>query len=184
MEIAKVEEKAAEKEKCLYTFETGKHEYHGLHYTHYANSRISIPHCPSCGWVDTEAIIKDVLEKFTPGLVDRKVADKMADALKLTYEIPELNPSNYTHEEVCELNSKVFEVWEEQKAALDDYASAVGEKKEPLSPFFEVGVLDGVRIIDLEKYQFHGYDGHELLKIIDFAKNHGYGETGTICGVK
>lgn len=52
---------------CPATLETGKHEWSSLCYTNHGNARISIPHCMHCNWVDTEAIIKDVLEKFAHG---------------------------------------------------------------------------------------------------------------------
>ena len=57
----------------------------------------------------------------------RALAGKMAEALELSQKLPEINPSNYDHDEVCVLNSRVDEVCKVQKDALAAYSKAVGE---------------------------------------------------------
>jgi len=80
----------------------------------------------------------DSLRAFNQQLIDgiyatkyiadlRALAGKMAEALELSQELPEINPSNYDHDEVCVLNSRVDEVCKVQKDALAAYSKAVGE---------------------------------------------------------
>jgi hypothetical protein len=45
---------------CIYTRETGKHERYQMHSVHQAHARFWFLRCPTCGWIDTEAIIEDV----------------------------------------------------------------------------------------------------------------------------
>ena len=61
---------------CIRTVETGKHELRALHFIKFGDARIFVPMCPSCGWVDTETIIKDVLSRF--GGVDYEARVKKA----------------------------------------------------------------------------------------------------------
>jgi len=49
---------ASQEPPCIHTVATGKHEYNVIAYQHFPGARIWIPHCQTCGWVDTEAIIK------------------------------------------------------------------------------------------------------------------------------
>lgn len=53
------DEKAAMVPPCIHS-----HERHRLVSTHQANARISTHACAFCGWIDTEMIIEEVLEKF------------------------------------------------------------------------------------------------------------------------
>lgn len=49
------------KEKpCIYTLETGKHEFTGLTWKHQANDLFWIPYCPSCRWIDTKRMIREL----------------------------------------------------------------------------------------------------------------------------
>ena len=52
------ESSACQAEPCLYTLETGKHEWNSLHWKHQANDEIWIPHCPKCGWVDISRMMR------------------------------------------------------------------------------------------------------------------------------
>lgn len=53
-------------EPCVYTYETGKHETYQLTSEHQAGYKFWIPKCPSCGWVDTEEILRQIREKYLP----------------------------------------------------------------------------------------------------------------------
>ena len=45
---------------CVHTHETGKHEYSSLHWNHRKGYLLSVPLCPSCGWIDTERMIREI----------------------------------------------------------------------------------------------------------------------------
>jgi hypothetical protein len=45
---------------CIYTLETGKHEWNCLTWLRQSNGEIWIPKCPSCGWIDEKRMMKDL----------------------------------------------------------------------------------------------------------------------------
>lgn len=87
-----------------------KHESMYLSTMHFADARISISSCDSCGWVDTDKIIRDVLEKFFPELFvkasayDRllEITEKMSEQVEILVDdhwdgIPSDATSSYAH---------------------------------------------------------------------------------------
>jgi len=63
---------ASEEPPCVRTLETGKHEYFSLTWRHQPKAKFWIPYCPSCGWVDTEEILKEIEQKDLLGTADLK----------------------------------------------------------------------------------------------------------------
>jgi hypothetical protein len=45
---------------CVHTLATGKHEWNCLHSKHQANDPIWIPYCPTCGWIDTRKMLREI----------------------------------------------------------------------------------------------------------------------------
>lgn len=66
MEIKIKESGCSQELSCIYTIETGKHEYNTLHWRHQSNDFLWIPYCPSCGWIDTRRMLKElnILRRF------------------------------------------------------------------------------------------------------------------------
>lgn len=45
---------------CIYTWETGKHEWNTMYSVHQANAPFWFKRCPSCGWIDLKRMINDI----------------------------------------------------------------------------------------------------------------------------
>jgi hypothetical protein len=56
------EETAQQEKPCIHTWETGKHEWNTLHWKHQASENLFywIPTCPSCGWIDTLGMVREL----------------------------------------------------------------------------------------------------------------------------
>ena len=53
---------------------------------------------------------------------------------QLLYEAPELNPSNYDHDDVCLLNAKVCEAYPITKQAIAAHDALKGQPREQIGP--------------------------------------------------
>lgn len=54
------ENRVCEVPPCLYTLETGKHEWTCLHWRSQTDGLFSIPQCPECGWIDTRRMVREL----------------------------------------------------------------------------------------------------------------------------
>lgn len=56
-------DQACQEPPCIHTVATGKHEWNTLHSVHQANDKHWFRQCPTCGWIDTEDLVKEAADK-------------------------------------------------------------------------------------------------------------------------
>ena len=53
----------SQEKPCIHIYETGKHEYNCLTWKHFKDALFWIPTCQTCGWIDTQRILDEEIEK-------------------------------------------------------------------------------------------------------------------------
>jgi len=60
-------------------------------------------YCPEC--------VDEIRAALSPVLSDALLLDNVRTLFNVLYDAPELNPSNYDHDEVCDLNAAMCEAF-------------------------------------------------------------------------